>query len=308
MTTTAAFYVGDRTFEVREVPPVPPGPGEVRIDVAYTGICGTDLHVLHGAMDHRVQPPGVIGHEMSGRVAELGAGVTDWSVGQAVTVMPLLWCGRCAACRAGHQHVCQRLTFVGIDSPGAMQRSWTVPADLLVGIPETLPLRHGALIEPTAVAVHDVRRSRLAAGEHAVVIGAGPVGLLIAAVARTLGAHLLLAELDPHRRAVATAMGFTVVDPAADDLAGSVEQWTAGAGAAVVFEVSGSAAGSASPPICWRYAAGWWWWRSMPRPGRWICTASSGVSWRSSVYGSTSARTSPRRCDCWPRVRCPPRN
>jgi (R,R)-butanediol dehydrogenase/meso-butanediol dehydrogenase/diacetyl reductase len=243
MTTTAAFYIGDRTFEVREVPPVSPGPGEVRIDVAYTGICGTDLHVLHGAMDHRVQPPGVIGHEMSGRVAELGGEVTDWSVGQAVTVMPLLWCGRCAACRAGHQHVCQRLTFVGIDSPGAMQSSWTVPADLLVAIPETLPLRHGALIEPTAVAVHDVRRSRLAAGEHAVVIGAGPVGLLIAAVARTVGAPVLLAELDAHRRAVGTAMGFTVVDPAADDLAGSVEQWTAGAGAAVVFEVSGSAAG-----------------------------------------------------------------
>src|SRR5919107_5048762 len=109
-----ALYTGDRTFSVVEHDERPPGPGEVRIDVAYTGICGTDLHILHGAMDHRVQPPGVIGHEMSGRVAELGAGVTDWTVGQAVTVMPLLWCGRCAACRARHPHGCQRLTFVRI--------------------------------------------------------------------------------------------------------------------------------------------------------------------------------------------------
>ncbi|WP_410812734.1 zinc-dependent alcohol dehydrogenase [Micromonospora sp. 067-2] len=244
MTTRGALYTGDQTFEVREVPPVPPGPGEVRIDVAYTGICGTDLHILHGAMDHRVQRPGVIGHEMSGRIAELGEGVGDWSVGDAVTVMPLIWCGECPACRAGHQHICQRLTFVGIDSTGAMQGSWTVPATLLVGIPETLSLRHGALIEPTAVAVHDVRRSRLAAGEQAVVIGAGPVGLLIAAVARTVGAHVVLVELDAHRRAVATGLGFTVVDPAAEDLPGWVEKWTEGAGAAVVFEVSGSAAGA----------------------------------------------------------------
>ncbi|MCZ7438237.1 alcohol dehydrogenase catalytic domain-containing protein [Micromonospora sp. WMMC241] len=241
--TQAALYVGNRTFTVEERPAVPPGPGEVRIAVAYTGICGTDLHVMHGAMDHRVTVPAVIGHEMAGRVAELGAGVTGWRVGDAVTVMPLAWCGRCPACRAGDQHVCHRLTFIGVDSPGAMQSSWTVPAETLVGLPEGLSLRHGALIEPTAVAVHDVRRSRLAAGEHAVVIGAGPVGLLIACVARSVGAAVVLVELDPHRRDVAARLGFTAVDPATTDPADFVDGWTGGAGAAVVFEVSGSAGG-----------------------------------------------------------------
>ncbi|QLQ36528.1 zinc-dependent alcohol dehydrogenase [Micromonospora robiginosa] len=241
--TQAALYVGNRTFTVVDRPAVPPGPGEVRVVVAYTGICGTDLHVLHGAMDHRVSAPAVIGHEMSGRIAELGAGVTGWRVGDAVTVMPLAWCGDCPACRAGHQHVCHRLDFIGIDSPGAMQGSWTVPAGTLVALPEGLSLRHAALIEPTAVAVHDVRRSRLAAGERAVVIGAGPVGLLIAGVARTAGAHVLLVELDPHRRDVATRLGFTVVDPATTDPADAVDERTGGAGAAVVFEVSGSAGG-----------------------------------------------------------------
>ncbi|XAN42406.1 alcohol dehydrogenase catalytic domain-containing protein [Micromonospora schwarzwaldensis] len=241
--TQGALYVGNRTFTVEPRPPVPPGPGEVRIDVAYTGICGTDLHVRHGDMDHRVSAPAVIGHEMSGRIAELGDGVTGWRVGDPVTVMPLDWCGECPACRDGQQHICHRLTFVGIDSPGSMQRSWTVRADLLVGLPEGLSLRHGALIEPTAVAVHDVRRSRLTAGEHAVVIGAGPVGLLIASVARTVGAEVVLVELDPHRREVAAGLGFTTVDPAATDPAGFVQEWTDTAGAAVVFEVSGSAGG-----------------------------------------------------------------
>ncbi|MER5456150.1 alcohol dehydrogenase catalytic domain-containing protein [Micromonospora sp. NPDC002389] len=239
----SAQYVGEQTFAVAETPVVPPGPGQVRLDVAYTGICGTDLHIAHGAMDQRVRVPAVIGHEMSGRVAEVGAGVEEYRVGDPVTVMPLDWCGECPACRAGHTHVCHRLDFVGIDSPGAMQRSWTVPARLLVPLPADLSLVHAALVEPTAVAVHDVRRSRLVAGEHAVVVGAGPVGLLIATVARAVGAAVTVLELDPRRRELATDLGLTAVDPATVDVARHVQEATAGAGADVVFEVSGSAAG-----------------------------------------------------------------
>src|SRR5687767_5814934 len=99
-----AFYVGDRSLVVTASPPVPPGPDAVRLDVAYTGICGTDLHILHGAMDARVTRPALLGHEMSGRVAELGEAVTGWAVGDRVTVMPLEWCGTCPACHAGHAH------------------------------------------------------------------------------------------------------------------------------------------------------------------------------------------------------------
>lgn len=113
----SAHYVGDHTFVVERTAVVPPGPGEVRIDVAYTGICGTDLHVAHGAMDQRVRVPAVIGHEMSGRIAEVGPGLRGHRVGDPVTVMPLDWCGDCPACRAGNSHICHRLTFVGIDSP-----------------------------------------------------------------------------------------------------------------------------------------------------------------------------------------------
>ncbi|WP_238005961.1 alcohol dehydrogenase catalytic domain-containing protein [Dactylosporangium sp. AC04546] len=241
--TRTAHYAGERTITVENTERVPPRTGQVRIDVAYTGICGTDLHILHGAMDHRVQRPAVIGHEMSGRIAEVGDDVTGWAPGDPVTVMPLAWCGECPACEAGHNHICHRLNFIGIDSSGSMQQSWTVPADILVRLPEDLPLEHAALIEPTAVAVHDVRRSRLTAGESAVVIGAGPVGLLIGKVAQATGAKVTVLELDPHRRAVAAQLGLPTLDPQTTDVAAQIQQRTGGAGADVVFEVSGSVAG-----------------------------------------------------------------
>ncbi|MEV4624038.1 alcohol dehydrogenase catalytic domain-containing protein [Asanoa sp. NPDC049573] len=239
----SALYTGDSTIVVEERPPVPPTAGEVQIDVAYTGICGTDLHILHGAMDHRVRVPQTIGHEMSGRVADVGPGVAGLAVGTPVTVMPLRWCGTCPACLAGQHHICHRLDFIGIDSVGAMQQRWTVPADVVIPLPADLPLTHGALVEPTAVAVHDVRRSGLGAGEKAVVIGGGPIGVLIALVARSFDADVVLVEVDAQRRAIAQKLGIRTLDPVADDLAADVETWTGGAGAAVAFEVSGSAAG-----------------------------------------------------------------
>lgn len=238
----AAAYTGERRVEVSEAAPVEPGAGEVRVAVAYTGLCGTDLHILHGAMDARVTTPLVFGHEMSGTIESVGQGVAGWSVGDPVTVMPLLWDGTCPACIAGNSHICQNLVFVGIDSPGSLQELWTVPASLLVRLPAGLPMDTAALAEPVAVAVHDVRRSGLVAGDHAVVIGGGPIGVLIATVARHAGAEVVVIEPEAGRRAGIAALGFTVIDPTAVDQAAWVEEWTGGAGADVVFEVSGAAA------------------------------------------------------------------
>jgi 2-desacetyl-2-hydroxyethyl bacteriochlorophyllide A dehydrogenase len=239
----SALYTGNATIVVEDRPPVVPGPGQVQIEVAYTGICGTDLHILHGAMDHRVRAPQTIGHEMSGRVAAVGPGVEGLSVGQPVTVMPLQWCATCPACASGHQHICHRLNFIGIDSPGAMQQLWTVPATVVIPLPEDLSLTDAALVEPAAVAVHDMRRAALRAGEQAVVVGGGPVGVLIALVARSVRAEVVLLELDPHRRAVAEQLGLRTLDPSKQDVAVEIRDWTKGAGASVAFEVSGSAAG-----------------------------------------------------------------
>jgi 2-desacetyl-2-hydroxyethyl bacteriochlorophyllide A dehydrogenase len=121
-----------------------------------------------------------------------------------------------------------------------------VPERLLIRLPDGLPLAHAALVEPTAVAVHDVRRGQVRAGEKAIVVGGGPVGLLVASVASAAGADVLVLELDEHRREVASRIGLNTMDPTAEDVAARVEEWTAGAGADVAFEVSGSASGVAT--------------------------------------------------------------
>ncbi|AZQ39861.1 Zn-dependent alcohol dehydrogenase [Streptomyces cyaneochromogenes] len=241
--TLAARYMSARTLDTAPVEPSPPGPGEVELAPAYVGICGTDLHIFHGDMDARVQTPAVLGHEMSGRVVSVGPGVAGWRPGDAVTVMPLRWDDTCPACRAGHQHVCQHLDFIGIDSPGAMQQRWTVPASTLIRLPESLALDRAALVEPTAVAVHDVGRAKVAEGEKVVVVGGGPVGILIALVARAAGAEVRVVELSAHRRLLAEELGLTAWDPAADDVPELVGEWTGEAGADVAFEVSGAAGG-----------------------------------------------------------------
>jgi (R,R)-butanediol dehydrogenase / meso-butanediol dehydrogenase / diacetyl reductase len=236
-----ANYLGNRQIGIRESEPEPPQPGHVQIAVAYAGICGSDLHVLHGDMDGRVPIPAILGHEMSGVIAALGAGVTGWNVGDHVTVMPLDWDGTCPACQAGNVHICQNLKVLGVDSAGALQRFWNVSAGRLVALPRNLRLDHAALVEPTAVAVHDVRRADLAPGDRAVIIGGGPIGVLIAAVARHAGAEVVVSEIDAQRRARVAALGLDVLDPSATDQTAWVENWTGGAGADVVFEVSGAA-------------------------------------------------------------------
>lgn len=243
MSFRRATYRGERRFTLDAYEPTPPGPGEVEIAVAYAGICGTDLHVRAGHMDARVGTSRVVGHEMSGTVARLGEGVAHLSVGQPVVVRPLQACGTCPACRDGHAHICHALKFMGLDTDGAFQERWSVPADTLHAIPESLPLQHAALVEPLAVAVHDVRRARLAAGETALVVGGGPIGMLIALVAREAGAQVIVSEIAAGRRTFAEGLGFATIDPARTDIGAEIAARTGGKGADVVFEVSGSQAG-----------------------------------------------------------------
>ena len=240
----AAYYCGDRRIELGESKVQKPGLGEVRIEVAYCGDCGTDLHIYMGHMDGRIDMPQVIGHEMAGWIAEIGDEVDDWGVGDPVVVRPLDACGRCPACRAGNGHVCQNLNFIGIDSPGAFQSSWTVPAHTLHRLPAEMPMDLGALVEPMAVACHDVRLGEVASGEKAVVIGGGPIGLLNALVAREAGAEVRVAEVNAYRLGIARSVGLETINPLEEDLEAHVEAWTDGGGADVVFEVSGSKPGA----------------------------------------------------------------
>lgn len=236
----AAFYRGDKTFAVEQRDAAVPAAGEVAVRIAYCGICGTDMHVYHGNMDARVGLNRVVGHEMSGVVDAGGAGFTK---GQKVVVRPLDHCGECPACTAGHQHICHKLKFLGLDTDGAMQEVWNVPAHTLHILPDDMRMDHAALIEPVAVACHDVRMSDLKAGEDVVVIGGGPIGVLVAMVARDAGGKVVISEVNPHRLAIAEKMGFETINPMESDLKAEVEARTGGKGADIVFEVSGTQPG-----------------------------------------------------------------
>ena len=222
--------------------PVSPSLDEVRLDVAFCGICGTDMHIYQGDMDARVETPLTIGHEVSATIAELGDGVSSVAVGDRVAVRPLKF-GEAPPIDKGNAHVGKNLKFIGIDAPGGMQYSWTVPAYTLHKLPDTVSLEHGALAEPTAVACHDVRLGQVKPGETVVVIGGGPIGILVALVAREKGARVIVSEINEKRVEKIDTLGLETINPKNVDLVETVYSKTNEAMADVVFEVSGSQPG-----------------------------------------------------------------
>lgn len=238
----AANYLQKGRLGVGEGVPVSPGLDEVRLDVAFCGICGTDMHIYQGHMDARVETPLTIGHEVSATVAELGDGVSSVAVGDRVAVRPLKF-GEAHPFDKGNAHVGKNLKFIGIDAPGGMQYSWTVPAYTLHKLPDSVSLEHGALAEPTAVACHDVRLGQVKPGETVVVIGGGPIGILVALVARERGARVIVSEINEKRVEKIDTLGLETINPKNVDLVETVYSKTNEAMADVVFEVSGSQPG-----------------------------------------------------------------
>ncbi len=234
----ATQYEGNKTFNVIEKEVEQPATGEVRIKVAYVGVCGTDVHIYHGMMDKRVNIPETIGHEMSGVIDAIGEGVSGYAIGDKVVVRPLDD-RKVKPSDKGFNHICEELKFIGIDSPGAMQQYWNVPAFTLHKLQESTDLRLAALIEPLSVATHDVRLSGLVAGETAVVLGGGPIGLLVAMVAKELGANVIISEVNEKRIAKAKDMGLNAVNPMHVNLVEYIKEQTEGRLADVVFEVAG---------------------------------------------------------------------
>ena len=239
----AAYYTGNKTFSVETKASVDPGADEVEINVAYCGICGTDLHVYLGHIDARIGNHRVIGHEMSGVVNAIGNNVSNVAIGDHVVVRPLDACGKCPACERGHQHICQNLDFLGLDTDGAFQQRWNVPAHTVHILPDDLALDHAALIEPVSVACHDVRRGAVKPGEDVLVIGGGPIGMLVGMVAKEAGANVVISEVSEARLAIAEKLGFTALNPKEVNVAEKVMELTGTKGADVVFEVSGTQAG-----------------------------------------------------------------
>ena len=176
---------GAITFQ--EVPIPQPQEGQVLIKIMEIGVCGSDIHVYHGEHPFTSYPV-TQGHEVSGLVEKLGPGVTGLSLGQKVTIQPQVVCGQCWPCRNGKYNLCENLKVMGFQTTGMASHYFAVDAEKITPLPDSMSLEEGAMIEPLAVAVHAVRRAGDIAGKDVCVLGAGPIGLLVAQAAKGMGA------------------------------------------------------------------------------------------------------------------------
>jgi len=221
-----AVYYGPRDIRIEAVADPEPGPGEVVLEVARNGICGSDLHTYVGAKagGATMHVPGVVlGHEFSGIVRSLGADVDDLSVGTAVAVAPIEYCGECYACAHGWPNMCRKLAiYGGYRRPlhGGLAPYVAVSRRSVFEVPAGLDVNTAALAEPVAVAVHAVRRAPRTLGASVMVLGAGPIGLAVLQSVRAAGAGLVMvSEVSAARRVAASQFGASVViDPSVDNI------------------------------------------------------------------------------------------
>lgn len=218
-------------------------PGCVIVEIEYGGICGSDLHyVSHGNAGTSVlRHPMVLGHELSGRIAETADDVTNLRIGQPVTIHPGTSCRECRYCRRQLAHLCERMRYFGSaaydpHTDGGFVRHKVVPANQIRTLPASIELRLAAVVEPLSVAMHAIRRAGQVAGKSVLVNGAGPIGALVVAIARHLGAsRVYVADIAPAPLAIAKALGaHETIDVSASDELPEAD---------IAFEASGSPVG-----------------------------------------------------------------
>lgn len=194
-------------IELREVPVPAPGNGQVLVRMKRIGVCGSDIHVFHGK--HALTPyPVVQGHEVSGVIEEVGSGVSGFAPGDPVTFQPQVTCGRCYPCQHGQYHICDSLKVMGFQTTGAASDFFAVDAAKVLHLPAGMSLEHGAMMEPLAVAVHALERGGGASGRKVLVLGAGPIGNLVAQAAKGMGAaDVLVTDTSDYRLAMAARCG-----------------------------------------------------------------------------------------------------
>jgi 2-desacetyl-2-hydroxyethyl bacteriochlorophyllide A dehydrogenase len=232
--------VGD--LRVDEVPAPSPGAGEVLIEPLAVGVCGTDTHIMDG--HYPARPPVILGHEVSGRVVELGTGATGLSIGDLVTVEPHRYCGACTYCRRGMEHMCLRKEAYGVHLDGGMAELMVAPARIAYRLPASIDPAIAALTEPLSCCVHGMDRLGTASGLPILIFGCGPAGAILIALARQSGLHpVVAADKREDRRDLARRMGADVVlDPAADDFDQQVRSVTDGEGYPYLIDAVGASA------------------------------------------------------------------
>jgi L-iditol 2-dehydrogenase len=230
-----------RNFRILDENPTDPSPGEVQVRVRSIGICGSDLHYFSdGAIgDTVIDYPVILGHEPTGEVAKLGAGVSGISIGDKAMLEPAVYCYHCEFCRTGHHNCCSNMSFLSSPpAPGFFREFVNLPAHNLVPLPPELDFQVGTLFEPLAVVLHSLQFASMQIGETACVFGGGPIGLLTLLALKTAGAgRVWLVEPRKERRELAQALGADVViDPHAEDPVGQINAETGKRGVDASFD------------------------------------------------------------------------
>lgn len=196
---------GEITFH--EIPIPEAGEGQVLVRIHMIGICGSDIHVYHGKHPFTKYPV-TQGHEVSGEIMALGKDVEGFTIGQKVTIEPQVYCGKCYPCTHGKYNLCEELKVMGFQTTGTASHYFAVDASKVTPIPENMGYEEGAMIEPLAVAVHAVRRAGDVAGLKIAVIGAGPIGNLVAQTAKGMGAaQVMVTDVSDYRLRLAKECG-----------------------------------------------------------------------------------------------------
>ena len=210
----ALLWTGERKLETTEIERPEIKDGEILVKVELTGICGSDIHAYLDKHRFR-RAPAVLGHEVVGTVEAVGEQVSTVSVGDYISVNPQVACGECELCEAGHENLCRNKLVPGTKAwHGTFAQYFTAPEHTVIQLPQDLPVNAGVLIEPIAVAVHAVKRVPTVQDKKVTVMGAGPIGHLIAVTARHYGANsVVCVDVDPVALKAANENGFGAIDP-----------------------------------------------------------------------------------------------
>lgn len=248
----AAVWHKKEDIRIEVVADPRPSLGQVKVKIKVCGICGSDLHeykrgpVIIPTRPHpltrRSNGPMILGHEFTGEVAEVGEGVNEFKPGDRVTSSSLIYCGKCHYCRIGQFGGCTKLAVVGFSWDGAFADYGIFPEYALFKLPDSVTDDMGALVEPLAVAIHAVKRSRMKIGACVAVVGAGPIGLLVMQACRAAGAgQVFVIEPREKRREIATRTGATaVLDPTRTDIGKEIAGLTGGRRADRGFDCVGT--------------------------------------------------------------------
>lgn len=224
-------------WKQRDVPL--PGVNDVLIKIKTVGICGTDIHAWGGNQPF-FSYPRVLGHEICGEIVGLGQNIQDLINGQQVSVIPYVACGKCPACRSGRTNCCENISVIGVHQDGGFSEYLAVPVSNVL-VADGIDPDAAALIEPFAISAHAVRRAAVIAGDQVLVVGAGPIGLGAAAIAKADGARVVVADTSAARRKhVVDNLGVATLDPAQETFTDQLREQFAGSLAQKVIDATGN--------------------------------------------------------------------